>query len=306
LSNLTGDAKYKEAYRDCIRYHFEHYQAPGGLLNMGYHRFIDLRKDTHDGDGHPPGFAHELKMNIPYYELFWEADPKAARKMIEGIWNSHMQNWSNLEFDRHAGYGAKPPDNVWDREFDEKNRGGILPGSRLTFYDTACDMIVAAGMLSKFTGDEKPLTWARRLLGRYVHSAHPKTGLPPYEHTRRGNRPQQQDFPKNATEPTMLVPYFGDGAGPPNTIFAYGAVAMMRLGDELGEKGRFFSESVHKYLKAYARHAYNAEDNTLRPVLCDGTDMTDYVIKKGGYFGPKGKTYQPFKAHPGFLLSYAL
>ena len=306
LSNLTEDPRYKEAYKDCIRYHFEHYQTDSGLLNMGYHRFIDLRKDAYDGDGHPPGFAHELKLNFPYYDLFWATDPKAARKMIEGIWNCHMQNWSNLEFNRHAGYDRKLPENPWDHKFDERNRGGIQSGKYLSFYDTACDMIMAAGMLWKFSGNEEPLTWAKRLLGRYIYSAHPKTGLPPYEHTQLGDRAGQQDFPPNATEPTLLIPYFGAGGGPPNAIFAYGAVALMRLGDKLGKEGKFFTESVHDYLKAYALHAYNAEDNTLRPLLCDGTDMTGYVVKKGGYFGYAGKVYRSFKAHPGFLLSYAL
>ena len=34
----------------------------------------------------------------------------------------------------------------------------------------------------------------------------------------------------------MLISYFGDGAGPPTAIFAYGAVALMRLGEALGEE----------------------------------------------------------------------
>ena len=38
LSNLTGDPKYKEAYKDCLRYYFKHYATPNGLLHMGHHR----------------------------------------------------------------------------------------------------------------------------------------------------------------------------------------------------------------------------------------------------------------------------
>jgi hypothetical protein len=49
--------------------------------------------------------------------------------------------------------------------FDERNRAGIQSGSQLSFYDTAADMILAAGMLYRLTGNEKPLVWAERLLG---------------------------------------------------------------------------------------------------------------------------------------------
>ena len=44
LSNLTGDPKYKEAYKESLRYYFQHYRVPNGLLQKGHH-----------GDDWPPG-----------------------------------------------------------------------------------------------------------------------------------------------------------------------------------------------------------------------------------------------------------
>ena len=306
LSDLTGDPKYKQAAIGAVKYNFDHFQGPSGMLPMGHHRFIELERDAYHGDIGKGGCPHELKGNFLDYHLFWEIDPAATRQLVEGIWNAHVRNWSNLEFSRHAGFGGELPDDVWDRIFDEQNRAGIKPGGQLSFYDTAVDMILAAGMLHKLSGDEKPLVWAERLLGRYIYSAHPITGLIPYQHTQRGDRPGQQRFPANATEPTMLIAYSNANIRPPDVMFAYGATAIMRLGETLGERGTFFRQSVHDYLTAYADNAYDAKANTFRPLLCDGTDLTGYVIQQDGYFGPKGTALTPWKAHPGYLLAFSL
>ena len=43
LSNLTGEAKYKQRVAENIRYYFDHYQDASGLLLWGGHRFVDLK-----------------------------------------------------------------------------------------------------------------------------------------------------------------------------------------------------------------------------------------------------------------------
>ena len=83
LSGLTGDPKYKNAYKDSIRYHFKHYQWDSGLLNMGYHRFVDLRHDRGDGDRADGLEGHELKSAFPYYDLFWETDADCSAGVLE-------------------------------------------------------------------------------------------------------------------------------------------------------------------------------------------------------------------------------
>jgi len=307
LSRFTGDPKYQKAMQAAIRYNFDHFQGIGGMLPMGHHRFIELKRDNYHGDVGKGGCPHELKGNFPYYEIFWQANPDGTEKMVQGIWLWHMRKWDNLEFNRHANYGQKLPANPWDQKFDEQKQKGIQSGKYLTFYSTACDMILAAGKLYQFNGDKKALLWAKRLFGRYIYSAHPKTGIIPCEHINpTANRAAGQNFPGNATEPGLLIAYGNGNIRPSDNMFGYGAIAMMRMGEGLGREGEFFTKGVHKYLRAYAKYAYNCENNTFRPMIYDGTDLTGYEIKKSGYFGPKGTVYTPWKAHAGYLVSYAL
>lgn len=297
LSNLTGDPKYKEAYKECIRYYFKHYQTKSGMLHMGHHRFIDLKADDYDGDDWPPGSrGHEMKGDMPYYDLFWETDPQATRRMLAGHWNSHIKNWDNMDFTRHGYYHKTLGEGVWGRPMGEPVKG-IVKGD-LTFFGSFTDIAWAGGKLSLLKKDDRPRVWTQRLLARYIDSAHAKTGLPPCHHTlvrdfAAGNGYPNESWPEHA----MLF------SGPSESMFCFGATMLMRLGEAFGQKGAYFRESVRDYLKAYAKHAYNPEDNTLRTILYDGKDLSTYV-RKGD--GPKGLLFPPWQAHAGYMLSYAL
>jgi pectate lyase len=303
LSTLTDNPKYVDAMKAAIQYNFDHHQNESGLLPMGHHRFIELKRDTYHGDLGKGGCPHELKMNFLYYPIFFDVNPAATSRMVQGIWNSHIRNWENLDFNRHAGYGKKLEDDVWDHEYPEDFMG--IPEGALSFYDTACDMIVSAGNLTLHTGDKRPLLWAERLLRRYTSNAHPVTKLPPYQHTQSGDRAARQDFPDNVKEYSFLAPY-SEGISPPDNIFAYGATALLRLGESLDDQGDFIIRSVHEGMAAWVKYAYHPEENTLHPLACDGTNLTGYVIEKDGYFGKKGRVLKPWQAHPGYLISYAL
>ena len=297
LSNLTGTPKYKEAYKDSIRYYFKHYQTKSGMLHMGHHRFVDLKAEDYDGDDWPPGDrGHEMKGDFPYYDLFWETDPQSARKMLTGHWSSHIKNWDNMDFTRHGYYHKKLDEGVWDRPVGEPVRG-IVKGD-LTFFGSGCDILWAGGQLSQLEGDDRPRVWTQRLLARYIDSAHPKTGIPPCHHTFARDFAGAMGFPNEKwPEFALLTSPFS------NDLFGDGATMLMRLGEGLGEEGAYFRQSVHKYLKAYAKHAYNPENNTLRAILYDGTDLSTRV-RKGG--GPADLIFPPWKAHSGYMISYAL
>jgi pectate lyase len=91
-----------------------------------------------------------------------------------------LLNWANLEFSRHGKPVPEPETgSVWDREYE----GGepFFTGTGLTFINAGSDLYYAAGMLHRFTGDEKPLIWAKRLNGRYADTRNPKTGLGGYQ-----------------------------------------------------------------------------------------------------------------------------
>jgi len=281
LSNLIGDAKYKEAYKDNLRYYFEHYQIQAGVLRMGHHCFIDLKADHYDGDDWPAGErGHEMKGDLPYYDLFWEVNPQATARMLMGHWNCHIKNWDNMEFTRHGYWNKKFDPGVWDRPMGEPVQG-MFKGD-LTFFGSGSDIIWAGVKLAQLSGDEKPLKWAKRLFARYVDNAHPKTGIPPCHHT------IVRQFGSGNWQEYALYPSFFA-----NDVFGDGATRIMRMGDALGEKGAYFSESVHKYLKAYAKYAYNPKDNILQPILYDGTVL------------PKPE-YSSWPAGGNYMLAYAL
>ena len=288
LSQLTGNPKYKEAYKDCIRYYFQHYRSENGLLQMGHHRFIDLNKDQYDGNDWPPGSSgHEIKGDYPYYELFWETDPHATRKMLTSHWNAHIKDWNTMDFTRHGRYEKKYNEEIWDRPMGEPVKG-IVKGD-LTFFDSGSDIIWAGGKLAQLNRDERPLAWTKRLFARYVDNAHPKTGIPSWHHTSlRVFGAPGESWPEYAS--------LFEGAS--DALFGSGAIAMLRLGDVLGENGAYFRESVREYLKAYAKYAYNPTDNTLRYILYDGRDLS--VGDRGASPG------SIWKAGAKYMISYAL
>ena len=296
LSQLTGEPKYKDAYKEVLRYFFAKYQTVSGTLSMGHHRCIDLVEDKYDGDDWPAGDrGHEMKGDSPYYDLFWETDPEATRKMLTGHWNSHIKNWDNMDFTRHGNFRKKLDESIWDRPMGEPVKG-IIKGD-LTFFGSGMDIVWAGAKLSQLNGDERPRAWAQRLFARYIDCAHPKTGLPPTQFT--AARTHGAD---GVTWPEYALLDAGIG----EDLFGSGATALLRLGDNLGEKGAYFRQSVQAYLKAYAKYAYNPKDNTLRCILYDGRDMTPNVIKTKGYAVPEGGMWTPWKPDSSYMLAYAV
>ena len=157
MSNLTGDAKYKEAYMENLRYYFEHYAAPNGLLQMGHHRWVNLNTDHWDGNDWPAGKSgHEMKGDYPYYPILWESDPVATRRMMTAHWDSHLQDWGFMNFTRHGSYVKElNEETVWSQPITEPVKG-IVPGN-LTFFDSGSDLIYAGAQLGWLNKDDRPL-----------------------------------------------------------------------------------------------------------------------------------------------------
>ena len=297
LSNLTGDPKYKEAYKECLRYYFQHYQVPNGLLQMGHHRFINLNTDRHDGNDWPAGRSgHEMKRDYPHYPVFWETDPDATRRMMTAHWDSHIQDWGFMNFTRHGSYVKElNEDTVWSQPVTDPVKG-IVKGN-LTFFDSGSDLIWAGGQLGILNNDDRPIFWAQRLYARYADSAHPDTGLPPWHHT------SMRDFGSDG-EP---VPEYALITRGTRGLLGNGGVAMLRLGEDLGEKGGYYRETMLEHLKAYARYAYRPEENQLRNLLFDGTDLAEREKKKSAKTGaPPSAAWQPWSPDPTTIVAYAI
>ncbi|MCW5551004.1 MAG: pectate lyase [Verrucomicrobiae bacterium] len=315
LTRLTGEARYRDAALETLRYAFDHLrygtQNNGGLLAWGGHLAYNASDDVFAGNPGGKGRIHELKCFFPHYELMWEANPKATQELIENIWNGHVLDWATLDFNRHGSPDQRGK--LWANEY----RGGevFFWGKGLTFHNAGSDFYFAAGMLTKLSGAPEPLVWAKRFSQRYVETRDPKTGLEGFQFSQcatawcddvgkvLGDRAQYQygdDFKGHHVVEGTLFPCYG------NTPLIEPQVGRLLLGEALSEQGRDFTRHAVEQLIAWGKSAYRAKDNAFIPMLTDGTSMEGYVCKKDGYFGPKGRVLKA--GHPGadHLWVYAL
>ena len=316
LTNLTGDPKFKSAARAQDEYYFSHYQDPGGLLQWGGHRFVDLRTLEVMGFSGPPDSPHELKNAYPYYELMYEVNPDATRRFIIGFWNAHVYDWRTLEVSRHGDYGHNPG-SQWDQPFDDP--APYFETKGLGFLDAGNDLIYAGAMLNKLAGDPGALLWTKRLARQFVKARDPRTKLGAYQYT-------QARKTQEPTDDRITLSWFGDRAkrqfGPdlPDhlvleatmllqrlalTIYSDNALMQLQVGQDLGAGGRDLLDWTREGMSAFARYAPIPNTNRLRPMLTDGTDLTGFVIKSDGYYGKKGRTLTAYRATPELMLAYA-
>lgn len=271
LSSATGDPKYHEAAEAAIKYTFENLTDPGGLLYWGGHQCYDALGDKLVGES----MNHEYKHHYPYYQLMWQIDPKATKRHIEAVWTAHIIDWGTLDFNRHGRYGEHP-EQTWEHDYT----GGKVPfvGKGLTFMMSGTDIICAAAMLGHFTGDEKPLVWAKRLAKRYVEARDPKTGLGSENFSvAEGNRMEKQfpQFEGRFSEATVTDLY--------GSRYTYCAAAQLRLSETLGAKGKEFLQWAVEDLTARANHGYDEDTNSFWATLIDGTKLSPADRKQDGY-----------------------
>jgi pectate lyase len=314
LSNLTGEPGYKDAAKAAIAYHFENYQDESGLMQWGGHRLVDLRTLEAVGPHEKKG-THELKYSFPYYELMYEVDPRATAEFLKGFWNAHVLNWRTLEISRHGKYGV-PMGPLWDHDFQP--RPPFFQAKGLSFLSAGSDLIYAGIKLYQLTGDQGALLWGKRLAEQYVNARHPETRLGAYlftqpekraetdndgdTHSKYGDRAQRQLGPELgpvALEGNLLLPE------QVRTVYSRNALMQLQLEREIGQDALDLLEWTKEGLLAYQEYAYIPETNLLRPMLTDGTDLSDYTLKRNGYFGQGGQVLSQFPADTQLLLSYA-
>ena len=309
LSALSGDPRYKQAAVEATRYALANL-VEGGFLAWGGHMAYDATDDI-VVCAENKGRVHELKSHYPFYELMWEIDPGATRTLIENMWNGHVLDWSRLDFNRHGH--PKEMGRLWKSEY--KGTPVFFDGGGLTFINAGSDLFYAAATLSRLGGDPGPLVWAKRLAHRYVETRDPKTGIGGYQFSQdpsawcddvgkiRGDRASYffgADFPGHHVVEGTLFPAYGD------TPVVRPRICQMLLGESLGTNGAEFVQWAREDLTAWGRSAYRAADNAFIPMLTDGTSLEGYVVKKDGYFGPKGRVLRAGKAGAIDFWTYAL
>jgi len=314
LTHLTGEAKYKQRAEANVRYYFDHYQDPSGLLLWGGHRFIDLRTLEPQGPSEKE-MVHELKNAYPYYDLMFAVNDKATARFIKAFWNAHVYDWKTLETSRHGEYG-KAMGSLWQSDFEQQPPFFATKG--LSFLNAGNDLIYSASLLYQYDRDAGALKWSKRLAEQYVLPRDKKTGLGVYQftqalkradtlddsdtHSKYGDRAQRQFGPElgpDALEGNMLL------KGRTSTLYSENALMQLALAKQLGNDGNDLKKWTLDGLKAFATYAYDEPTNTFRPMLANGTDLSSYVLKRDGYYGKKGTTLKAYPAGNEFLLSYA-
>ncbi|QHB34425.1 pectate lyase [Yersinia canariae] len=314
LSQLSGDPRYQRRAEDIVRYHFQNYQDSSGLLYWGGHRFVDLKTLQPEGPSEKE-MVHELKNAYPYYDLMFSVDGDATARFIRGFWNAHVYDWRILETSRHGEYG-KPMGALWESQFEQQPPFFATKG--LSFLNAGNDLIYSASLLYKNKQDQGALVWAKRLADQYVLPRDAKTGLGVYQftqalkreeptddadtHSKFGDRAQRQfgpEFGSAALEGNMML------KGRTSTLYSENALMQLQLGKDLGPQGQDLLKWTVDGLKAFAQYAYNDKDNTFRPMIADGQDLSNYTLPRDGYYGKKGTVLKPYKAGNEFLISYA-
>ncbi|UCG66969.1 MAG: ankyrin repeat domain-containing protein, partial [Deltaproteobacteria bacterium] len=314
LTKITGDPKYKQAAMDAIKYAFDNLRSPNGLLYWGLQDAYDAQRDIIYISG-----DHSLKSYYPYYELMWEVDAEALRKFVEAFWSAHIINWSNLDMNRVARSFNTTFEEPWIQEYT----GGpvFFQSQGRSFLNTGSDLFYAAGILTKLSGDKKPLIWAKRLNYRYVQTRNPRVGISGYVYTRK--EPDGvwlqfgEDFEGHLVLAATLVP-LPPGLGNPDIREIFPGYLMvtpgieynpaispwassMLLGDNLGNDGRDFIQWGLEELTALGKVAYRQQDNVWIPMLNDGTSLEGYVCRKDGGHGWRGLE---FKAIPVVAMDF--
>jgi pectate lyase len=169
LTVITGDPKYKQAAMDAIKYAFGHLRSPNGLLYWGNTAAYDALNDKPCGND-----CHVFKLYFPYYGLMWQVNPKATEELIQAMWAAHILDWSNLDMDRSAPLDRLSVPKGWQQEY---KGGPVFFEGGSSMMAIGCDLFYAAAVLSELSGQEEPLTWAKRLAYRYIETRDTKVGI---------------------------------------------------------------------------------------------------------------------------------
>jgi len=149
LSTITGDPKYKQAAMNAIKYAFENLRSPNGLLYWGELSAYNATADRVIAN------SHCFKSFYPYYEIMWEIDPNTTKRFVESFWAVHILDWSNLDMNRYGPLDRLSVPIGWEHEY--LGTPVFFAGNGISFDSTGSDLYYAAALLSKLTGDKKPL-----------------------------------------------------------------------------------------------------------------------------------------------------
>ncbi len=280
LTNLTGEQRYRDIAEEQVKFWFKNYVDKNGLLYGGEHTLVDVKT------GKILSYLeHELKQVFPYWEFMYEADPEGIRRYLDGCWNSHIRDWSNLSMNRHGLYN-EPMSDMWDSEYTDTSID-FNNGHNLAFQNAGDDFMNFAFFISEKTGEEKPKIWARRMLQKFMDTVNPDTGL---------SGAQYGEIDGEDRLYLQYGPEFGELAKEYNfinkykikTIAGYVPQYLIKYAQSMNDQE--VMDYIINSVEGTAKYVYDAENHKLKtPMWSDTTSLRGYVLKRAGYQGVAGK-----------------
>jgi|GEM_PF-951890 len=311
LTTLTGNERYRRLARAWMDYAMTAIVEPKShLFHWGGHGCFDLISKK------PMFGCHEFKFVFPYYRFLHDVNPWTVERFIEGLWFKHVKDTKRLLYNRHGFYtwwlGRSPSDIETGREQIEPWAWSYskpkLPIVQTTthhcaFRSIAVDLMYAAAHQHSFTGDEKPMTWALRLMDQFEGMRHPTTGLMPaqYSHfepcrARESLRPplgERDDLNESTMLPRWAI-----------MSSAWTAIGLLALGDDLGSAADPFRDHVTRDLAALSEHIYDRDTGCFLPGARDGSRIEPSdILPDVGYLLPE--EFEPIAADGMMFLAYA-
>ena len=301
LSQLTGDSKYVQAAAEAADYMFNNYWYPeSGVLHWGGHGYVDLVTGNTYG---MKGVVHEIEDVYPYWELLQAVNPERCEMLMKGIWEVNMKDWHALHYNRHGDFRKQVDlQNTWNRPWNGYKEPKI--SGDLSFISVALDLAYAAYSLGYQKQEEAPRIWAERLLNLIIKQRDPETGILPNlvhpQSAKRGLNVFGRKYPQ-ATEPRVYV-----GNQLNHTIAQMmGMLTIVENSQKYGRVGEMthIKKAFEQHIIGFLNASYDQKNNTLKSIIIDGTDLTDFRIegpfrdaklyfgaKEGGAFLPQNIT----------------
>ena len=308
LHGLTGKGHYCVAAHEATRYALTHLHSPSGLLYWGGHLAWDL--DQGKVVGQYKGI-HELKGHQPYYRLMWQVDPAATRRLMEGIWATHILDWERLDYNRHANT-EKSVRPQWGHAFAETLKVPFpAKGSNLSFANVTPPLMHSGTLLGVLGQDEQALTWVRRLAYRWQQGKHPVTGLCGGQLSYREHDRAQDALGHvhpTINEARIVASYHQTCRYHSMPLVQMQAgEALVRAGSETAGLGRQLIDWALEDLRIYGRQCFDPKTGTFVAKMIDGTPLkwqqakSDYYVPSS--FAPRRPDSTVFW---GYTLAYRL
>jgi hypothetical protein len=108
LSDITADARYRQAADEEIAWFFRNTQSPvTGLLPWGEHLAWDVMLDRPISSS--TDFTHEFARPWVLWDKSFALAPEASKRFAAGLWNHQIADHKTGAFDRHAPYDRHGP-----------------------------------------------------------------------------------------------------------------------------------------------------------------------------------------------------